>query len=320
MIRRSFRSLAVVPLLILSALSAGCQRENPPIPPTSQNINRALMSPDSEAKVRSLLSLTEESRKDNNRPAMRKTLDAALPVAEKLDDPVVKAELLTKITEFYVTENWEKESYNAITAARLAAQTIPDLSKKIAALTELALALHRGGDQITAKSMIADTENTIAGVLAPELRVPLLASLGAACAKINDPKSAEKYLPLATELAATIKDPVKRTMAEVNAASACFRAERSTEGKAFYQSALKSAEAITDPATKAKTLLDLVDILHPFRSQLAIETPLAEAVKAAGMVADAKEKEALLKRAADLPKLPSKDAPAPQATASASKP
>jgi len=309
---RRIRSQVVLSFLALLAPVAGC-RQDPPIPSTTQEINRVLMEPDSETKVRQLLELTEASRKNVDYPAMRKTLDAAMKSAAKIEDPVVRAELLTKIAEPLTKENWKTESYEAISAAQIAAQTIPDLSKKIAALTELAMAMHRAGDNSSAESAIVDAELTVNGVTEPELRVPLLAAISAACTKLGDRKQAPKFLKDATTLAATIKDPIKRTSAEYHASSACFQGELPADGKAFYESAVKSAEEIKDPAAKAKTLLNLVDTLHPYRKQLPIEIPLQTAIAAAGEVADEKEKKALLARAQALPKLP-KEVATPTAT------
>lgn len=319
------RSSATASSLLLSAAlalalatTAGC-KEPPPIPTTGSDVRRTLMQPDSEVKVRTLIELAEKSKETFDLPTMRQTLveatDSAQKLSEtatKLDDKVSATELLTTISEMLVKEQWERESQRAITNARIAAATIDDTSKKVAALTNLAVSLQRAGDPTIASAIINDADKIVAGITAPEQRVPQLAALHAAWIKLGDPtKQAEVNLKAATALAEKIEDPVKRTLAEVNASSASFRGDQKSTGRAFYEAALVSAEKITDPAAKASTLVDLVEILHPFRADLPIEQPLQTAIDAAAKIPDGKAKQAVTKRIDDLPKAPPRKAPPP---------
>lgn len=295
-------SAAVLSLVL--AAGVGC-KEPAPIPTTGSEVRRELMKPDSEAKVRRLIELADESKKNFDLPTMRQTLVEATSSAQKLGNHVVAAELLTVISEKMVAERWTRESQQSITAARVAATEIPDdqLSKKVAALTNLALALQRAGDKETAGAMILEADRIVDAVSAQEQRVPQMVALYAAWIKLGDPKQpddestpSQLQLNAAREMLANIEDPAKRTEAEYLAASEAFRGGQAKLGREFYDAAVVTAEKITDPLTKAKTLVDLYEVLHPFRNDLPIELPLQTAVDTTVRIPTSGEKQALLKR------------------------
>lgn len=300
--RNVFDVVAVfVATLVVLAPLVGC-REDKPIPTTSRDVSRTMMEPNSPEKVRKLIELAMQSRADLDLPSMRTTLGSAMQSASGLEDPIVRAQLLTAIAAQCVKEKWDREAQQGVAGARIAAATIPELSKKVAAQTDLAVTLREAGDGQSADEVIRDAERTVVGVMEPELRVPLLVSLSAAFAKFGDVPQAEKHLNSAIALAATITDPVKRTYAESHAAAACFRGNRIAEGQTFYDTSVAEAAKISDPAVRTRELLDLVVLLQPYRKHVAVEVPLEAAIKAAGTVTNETEKQALLKRIAELPK------------------
>ncbi|MCE9604389.1 MAG: hypothetical protein K8U03_05725 [Planctomycetia bacterium] len=291
-IKRTFVGVCCVGLLFV----AGCQEKEAPIPTIAQDINRAMMEPDSEEKVRRLLELSAKAREIHDLPATRTTLGYAVQSAATIDDPVLRAELQTLAGKELMRGKWEKEGQKAISAARISAATIPDLSKKVSALTSLAIALQQIGDNVSADTSIRDAEKTVVGIAEPELRVPLLAALSAAFVKFGDPVQAEKQLGAALTLAGTIPDSAKRTAAESQAAVACYRNDRPIEGRKFFDAAIATAEKIPDAAAKSTALIGIAETLLPYRKQVPVELPLKTAIDVSNTIASESVKQTIQKR------------------------
>jgi hypothetical protein len=294
-------SWPAVVLVLAAACCTGCGSKKPAEPSLTQRVDAANLERNPEIRARTLIDIAAEQRALKDTPGAATTSALALKAAEQIKDPGTRAEVLLIVAKQSADAGSRIDASKAIESARVAVQTIADRNAKVAAtisLAEAVLKFESPEARVRAATAVLNgAESLVEGVTSPEDKVPLMAELIAVKIKIAGKEAAQPLLKTATEQAAAITEPRVRVRTQSAAAARLYAGGRAEEGKAFFDAAVASAAGIADPLAKGHALLDVVEALGPYRTQLASLGQLTvDAEAAANSAKDQDQRVVLLQR------------------------
>jgi tetratricopeptide (TPR) repeat protein len=238
----------------------------------------------------SLARIARFTSKIKNREIAKSLLRQVETVAKHSDKPTVKAQVLSEVSQGWVTLSEPQKAQQSLSYSLEGASSIEDESGKAHSLSSIAAAHNELGDREKGKQILAQALEVSNSIKDDSNKVSSLSAIAQVYGELGDREKGKQILAQALEVSNSIKDDSSKVSSLRSIAQVHSKLGSREKGKNLLEQSLEIANSIKKESSKVSSLGSIVQVASKLGDRETGKQILEQSLEIASSIKDESSK------------------------------